>query len=101
MSDKNLRQRIRNGEFVSKLPYPAFRKGDPEVREARLAWQNDSYRLEREVFRDAALSAVGLDRLPKAHLVFDYAWDKGHANGLEEVLSELEELAALLRKLMS
>jgi hypothetical protein len=34
---------------------------------------------------------------PKRHRAFELAWDKGHANGLEEVYNEFYDLVDLIK----
>ena len=89
MGDKSLWQRVQDDEFKSKLPFSV----DKVVRAAHSA---DCRRLEGE-FRKAALEEVGLTGHPKADKAYALAWLRGHSAGFCEVLSELDELAELLK----
>lgn len=65
------------------------------------------YKADREAYRtrqrelDAffkadALAEAGLTNHPKADKAWAMAWDRGHASGYQDVMSELEDLAELL-----
>jgi hypothetical protein len=83
---KTLWQRVQDDEFKSKIPYS---------KENREKWKEDERRL-RDEFKKAALDETCLAGHPKAQKAWEMAWDRGHASGYCEVLSELEELANLL-----
>ena len=78
---------------------------DAEYLEARRIWVADQTRLEGE-FRDDLLIELGLAaRLPdgqvqvthpKAALLFNKAWDRGHSSGFVEVFHAAQDLAELL-----
>lgn len=77
-------------DYRNKVPYKA-RRQDPE---ANQAFRDETARLNRK-FKADALEAVGLFS-PKADKAFALAWEYGHANGLEDVFSHLQDLADLL-----
>jgi hypothetical protein len=91
--EKTLHERVNDGEFNSKLPYPLSRS--PEAKEKQKAHREDVARLNGE-FKAAALAKTGLAGHPKADKAYAMAWDLGHASGLHEVLGYLEEIAEVL-----
>ena len=81
--------RIKNGEYTSKYPYLA------KSHESRVAKLKDQARLNNQLKADL-LADVGLTGHPKADLLFEKAWDLGHASGLQEVTTYFYDLAELL-----
>lgn len=53
-------------------------------------------RQEREELKAKILEKHGLSGHPKADILFQMAWDRGHADGLHAVESEADELVNLL-----
>lgn len=93
--------RIKDGAFVpnaEQFPYAHHAAGVPQSKlaEQRQAYRTEGRRLDREVFKDEALVATGLNGHPKADKAFDLAYERGASCGLHEVLSELIDLAELL-----
>lgn len=43
------------------------------------------------------LEKVGLQDHPKAHKIYNHAWDRGHACGYNEVFYELQDLAEIFK----
>ena len=50
-----------------------------------------------ELFKNEAITEVGLQNHPKCHKIFSYAWGQGHSDGNSEVFNCLSELAEMLR----
>ena len=50
-----------------------------------------------EQFKQDALEDVGLENHPRKEKAYDYAWDKGHSAGLQEVYSYLVDIADVLQ----
>ena len=48
-------------------------------------------------FSAELLKELGIADHPKAGILWSMAWDRGHANGLESVEQEAEELSELLK----
>ncbi len=118
--ETTLKHNIWAGRYETAIPYPtgALAK-DPTLKKLR---QADEHRLQ-ELFKTHALQVVGLwprrgldgyerggesrgeDSLgggfrinhPKAEVVWNKAWERGHDSGLNEVFSELEDLADLVK----
>ena len=57
-------------------------------------YRAESKRLN-DLFTHDALKDVGLKNHPNKDKIFDYAWERGHSCGLEEIYIELCELADL------
>lgn len=86
-------ERIRNGEFQTKLKYPS--PTEFGVTDKRKLWKEDQNRLNKE-FEEAAIEAVGLKGHPKAYDAFALAYDYGHSDGHHSVLNYLHELSELI-----
>lgn len=54
------------------------------------------YLTDEAGFRADAIRACGLEGHPKAQQAFNKAWEAKHADGMNEVIMELEELSELL-----
>lgn len=67
----------------------------PADKEGRKAWQRKQNELECK-FKVDALRAVGLGDHRRGNKAYELAWSLGHANGLHDVYTYLDELAALL-----
>lgn len=87
--------------------YPAESKAYTEAlhayesaAERHRAAEADRSRRQSELdaeFRCDVLAAIGLADHPKAGLLYQMAYQRGHSGGYREVLSEAEDLAELLR----
>ena len=66
-----------------------------KYRESLLKYNREQARL-LELFRKDALKSLGLFAHPRADVLWKLAWDRGHANGLTEVATEMEELSELM-----
>lgn len=101
--------KIETGYYMMQdVPYPKAPKKDRVgVASGIYAKQKAKYDAEMVVYRDKqrerkaefkveALRYCRLTNHPKAEKAFDYAWEKGHANGYMEVVNELLDLAELL-----
>ena len=78
-------------DYRSKLPYPSG--NDPD----RVA-KRDARRLDSE-FKEDALADAGLANHPKKDMIFDKAWEDGHASGYHKVFYKLRDLADFVRAL--
>lgn len=116
---------IEEGTYKNKLPYPKApekpalllkKAGDLTLAEidslkqvteeyglalaayatAREEYNQEEQRLQTK-FREDALEYAGLKDHPKANKAYWMAWERGHSGGLGDVLSELEDIADLLR----
>lgn len=85
-----MNQRLREGYYKTKLPYPPYRD---DVQ--RKSYQDDQRRLNDQFMEDA-IEAAGLKGNPKADKVWAKAWDLGHSAGHGEVWSYLTDLAELV-----
>ena len=85
----SIRDNISAGAYSSQLPWEPR---DPVLRKAHL---EDRRRLEK-AFKDDLLADLNLTGHPQAEILFNLAWDYGHANGFEEVLSYAVDMAPLL-----
>lgn len=88
-----IHEKLNADHYKSKLEYPD--RKDPEYKEKKKAYQEDDFRLY-ELFREDALTFVGLKDHPKAIKAFGLAWREGHSAGYSEVLCHLQDYAELL-----
>lgn len=94
ITDTDVFNKIRNGDYETKLPYPTkLDKGDDRTRILN-AYHAEARRLNT-LFQNEALESVGLKDHPKKDKIFAYAWEQGHACGLNEVYYHLINLAEL------
>jgi hypothetical protein len=90
------RANLKAGKYKSKLAYPDKAVHSKEdFRRHRAAWQDDTRRLERDVLK-ADLFEEWKVSGKKAEMVWDRAWDRGHGDGLEQVVWEFEDLVELV-----
>jgi hypothetical protein len=97
--------RIRNGEFNTKLPYPtrpSLLISTLEYSQARavydaaiIAYLADQSQLD-EVFRKEAIKHAGLEGHPKAVMAYNLAYDRSSSSDFEEIYNKLELFAELL-----
>lgn len=85
-----LMRQVAADEFANPETYCGYREN---------AEQHSKYHAVQDAlearFKREALAAVGLQEHVKADKIYDYAWKRGHANGLGVVLDELIDLAVL------
>lgn len=74
--------------FEQKVDWPAYEA-------AKQAYQVEETRLYEQFKTDLA-AYFGLTDHPKANLLFDKAWARGHANGFAEVYNIYDDLKDLL-----
>jgi len=86
-----VRDKIRAGEYETKLHF--FRSG-----ERRKAYDIDVRRLEEKFKADLEEEWFGKIEHPKKNLLFEMAWEYGHASGLEEVCTHYESFIRLLER---
>lgn len=93
-------QNIEDKKYDSRLDYPdSSQMSREDYRLARRAYQEDTYNLERKIFRnDLETDFVGGHDVSQEKLdkLWNLAWERGHSSGLEEVLSEYQELVELV-----
>lgn len=94
--NEQIHEKINAGHYENTTPYPE--KGDPDL------WRKlDAYHMaERkrvEMFREDLEVAYETFRLrpKKRDLLWNKAWEHGHANGLSEVLWWYDDLVELTR----
>lgn len=80
---------------LEKIDIGYYRPAIAYSRETRTAYQAELRRLEREVFKQHALTELGLQIHPKADQIFQLAWDREHSTGLTSVFYFLQELSEL------
>ena len=68
---------------------------DEAYRAARTAYNEDEARFKKE-FMDDLIEEFGLTGHPKAHQVYNLAWDYGHSAGLAEVYTHFGNFAPLV-----
>ncbi len=79
-------ERIQNGEFENKVPYPSDRN-DKDGKIAYRVGEHAAYSL----FKEALEEEFGTKGNPKADKLFEKAWAEGHPNGLYEVFGHYED----------
>lgn len=96
-------ENIKTGKYKNPDPYPEQPQNPTprqkeEWRKKMKMWRDETYRLEREVFREDLAKQFGLDGVKhakKEDLVWLKAWNDGHSSGLQEVYQHYEELAEI------
>lgn len=99
-----IKERIESGEFNNKLPYPKRDSRtcgvDSPAQRALYESAVEAYRREERrlvaLFREELAREHALLFHSKEELVWQKAWDHGHANGLSEVAYWYEEFAELV-----
>jgi hypothetical protein len=77
-----------------------LKKTEEELRQARRVErekQRESAHQEYMEFKAELLEELGIASHPKADMLFDIAWEKGHSGGYNEVRYEAEEMVGLIR----
>ena len=87
--------RIENYRMRRPRPSRGPYKDQASYEKARDEWFEEKRRLEAK-FKADSIRAVGLEGHPKSEEAFAKAWEEGHSFGLNEVFSELQELADLM-----
>lgn len=90
---KEMYQRINSEFYTNRLPYSSYQE-DSKIWER---YHQESQRLNF-LFKEDALISVGLKNHPKRYDIFNLAWQYGHANGLHDVFSYLQDLSNLFIK---
>jgi hypothetical protein len=85
-------EKLEAREYESKLPFALFKK-DPKVHDA---YRADSNRLHQQ-FKNDLFEEYGVVDNPKRELLYQKAWNLGHAYGYESVATEFGELVELIR----
>ena len=99
MKEKSFEEKLYEGHFQNDLKYPSLVDvgGDILKRDqARSAYRRRESEI-REEFKQGALKALNLTEHPKAELLWDMAWEDGHASGLMEVWITINRYAQLLK----
>lgn len=89
-----LHDRIRRGEFTTKLPYPDRR--DPNFTDLRRRYHEDEGRMV-EKFKNAVFEEYGVTNNPKRELCWQKAWEHGHSAGLSEVNTYFQDFVELIQ----
>lgn len=117
-----VRENLANGVYENKLLYPsaaskprlvqfgtdakaareyadalaAYEATGYDLKAARIAYQNEDYRL-RDVLRLDLETEHGINAMnPKAAKLFELAWQEGHSEGLGGVINWYEKLVDLV-----
>lgn len=95
MTYDQLNDKINEGAYENKVPYVSSRK-DPA---AWARYNAEEARLMGEFEEDCINYLTSTTDMPErtARKIFNKAWQDGHAYGLYEVFSELEELGEIFR----
>lgn len=83
----NVNEKIVAGAYENKVPYS---------KENREAYRAESRKMEKK-FRREIEKEFGLEDHPKRDLLWQLAWDHGHAHGWAEIYYWYDDLAALLK----
>lgn len=110
----SIRDKITAGEYKNKVPYSVDKVPIDEdkmtVRQAR-EHKEEQVTLRREhqrkysaessrlmmLFRADLESDNSMTNHPKANILWDMAYDRGHSSGYESIVSEYEELVELVK----
>ena len=76
-----------DGKYGSRLVYPAVTHQECWAEKARL----------RDLFKAELLAEADLTDHPRGNLLFDLAWEQGHANGYHEVVMCFGAMEGLLK----
>ncbi len=71
-----------------------YEKIKAEYDEKKAAYNKEEGRLHLE-FKLDLLDEFGLDKLPNADAIYDYAWNRGHSSGFYEIYNVMNDLAEL------
>lgn len=85
-------EKIKAGVYRNNVSAGGDLKGE---RSNRAAFHQEERRL-KELFKKDLLEELGLTGHSKAQLLWEMAWDHGHADGLLDVVYWAEEFAKLL-----
>lgn len=83
---------IAEGVYETKIKYQPGKA----AKEQREAYHADRGRL-RDLFRDDLLKENGIVDHPKAQVLWELAWEEGHANGYIEVVMYFEKFLPLIK----
>ena len=96
----DVRSNIEAGTYKNPHSYPVLNQGGIQdltsLRAARVVWQDETRRLEREQFRQDLAIEYGTFQHHKEPKLWDLAWSDGHSGGLNEVANRYEELSELV-----
>ncbi len=92
MPQINVRVKLRDGDYKSKIPFPEHDASNYKA--AVRAWRLDCRRLENQLkldlFEEHGVSGLAAD------LVWAKAWEHGHSVGLDEVVDLFEDFLDIL-----
>ena len=91
MDEAELYQKIKNGDYQTKIPHPSRNA----TKEKKDEYTKDCSKL-RDQFKKDVIDAVGLKGHPKAEKAYFIAWDQWHSVGYFDVYCNLQDLAELL-----
>lgn len=83
---------IAEGVYESKIKYQSGKAAKPQREE----YHADRDRL-RDLFRDDLFKENDLINHPKAQVLWELAWEEGHANGYAEVVMYFEKFLPLIK----
>lgn len=91
---------IEAGKYENILPYPSGKSSNPNTRQAREAYTEES-RMLKEVFYRDCCADLGLnpDR-QSAEKIFSRAWEESHSSGWNEVYENMCELADFVQEMI-
>jgi hypothetical protein len=97
-NNKPVYEKIRDGDYTSRLPYPKGFRSNWGVEEKVLhkAYMLDSDKLDDQ-FKADALEELGVTRHPKAQRLYELAYEHGHAGGYSDIWTYLNDFADLIR----
>lgn len=87
----SIQEKIEQGEYINQLSYVRHSK-DPAMSRA---YDNEERRLISQFAKDIA-EEYGLQDHPRAAVLFNLAWEEGHAHGYFEVANYYDRFAVLL-----
>lgn len=94
MTLDDLRVKVANKEFESKLPYAEHKDKSEEANKLRRAWKEDSYQLERRFCDELShiFQTEGGATERAANVAVNFCWEEGHAFGYSEVLTYADQI---------
>jgi hypothetical protein len=79
-------------DYENTKPYESFKKNKAIWQ----AYQDEKQRIYLQ-FKQDVFAELDIEDNPKRDLLFDKAWERGHACGLHEVFMYAEDLVELIR----
>lgn len=100
MMEETIYDKINSGRYKNTKPNALLYKGSPEEKqEVRKSYNQEQGRLDELFYRDCCEhNSVNPDN-PKTHIVFNKAYEMGHAHGHYEVYNYFYDLTEFVGKL--